>query len=253
MALGSFATVLVHRIPRAESWALGRAGEAARFTRSQCPDCHTQLGIQDLIPVFSFLFLKGKCRHCSATIPRQYLWVELTTILLCWGFLFSTATWPWLLFLCLLTPFLTALFYIDLKHYILPDILVIILAGLFFLQASVLTVFAAVNGFLNLQYLANLWGMPLLSAICYGGFSWLLRFGFGTIMNKEVMGLGDVKFFAMAGLWLGVAQMPFFLFIAGAVGTIMGLVYKYLFKEGIFPFGPALIAAFYINLLLYFP
>ncbi len=72
--LGSFATMLAYRLPRHLSIVL---------PRSQCPSCHTVLGVRDLVPVFSWLFMKGHCRHCHAKIGRQYVLIEVATSLSC--------------------------------------------------------------------------------------------------------------------------------------------------------------------------
>lgn len=72
--LGSFATMLVHRLPRRLSIV---------FPRSHCPLCNTTLGARDLVPIFSWLAMRGRCRHCKAKIGTRYLIVEITASLAC--------------------------------------------------------------------------------------------------------------------------------------------------------------------------
>lgn len=82
VCLGSFASAISHRISKSESWIIDRAnhskgGEGARAARSSCPQCHHQLSALDLIPLLSWLFLKGNCRYCGVSIPARYPIIEL--------------------------------------------------------------------------------------------------------------------------------------------------------------------------------
>jgi prepilin signal peptidase PulO-like enzyme (type II secretory pathway) len=74
LILGSFATMLAYRVPR---------GLSIVFPRSHCPACKTTLGPRDLVPVFSWLFLRGRCRHCGAPIGARYVIAEIATTILC--------------------------------------------------------------------------------------------------------------------------------------------------------------------------
>jgi leader peptidase (prepilin peptidase)/N-methyltransferase len=86
LVLGSFTTCVVYRVPRKLS--LWRQNNGSY--RSFCPQCHAELHTKDLIPVFSWLLQKGRCRYCQAPIPSHYLWIELAvlclTLLLFWAF-----------------------------------------------------------------------------------------------------------------------------------------------------------------------
>ncbi len=73
LTLGSFTTMLAHRLPRRLSIVT---------PRSHCPLCQTTLGVPDLVPVFSWVFLRGRCRHCQAKIPARYPIIEIITTLL---------------------------------------------------------------------------------------------------------------------------------------------------------------------------
>ncbi|MGB9153791.1 MAG: prepilin peptidase [Alphaproteobacteria bacterium] len=73
-ALGSFATMLAYRLPRKLSII---------SPRSHCPTCKTTLQPQDLVPILSWLWNKGHCRHCHAKIGARYLWIELATSIAC--------------------------------------------------------------------------------------------------------------------------------------------------------------------------
>jgi prepilin signal peptidase PulO-like enzyme (type II secretory pathway) len=78
LALGSFTTCVVYRVPRKISLWRNTDGSY----RSFCPSCHAELHSKDLIPVFSWLYQKGRCRYCSAPIPVRYLLIELVILFL---------------------------------------------------------------------------------------------------------------------------------------------------------------------------
>jgi len=117
LCIGSFLNVVIYRLPRGESIALDR---------SHCPVCGKTLAWYDLIPVFSYLLLLGKCRACGAPISPRYLLVEFLSGLVTAVLFFyfgATAVFVKYLFLCLL---LMVVFFIDLEHYIIPNSLVIV-------------------------------------------------------------------------------------------------------------------------------
>jgi leader peptidase (prepilin peptidase)/N-methyltransferase len=76
LALGSFTTCVVYRIPRKLS--LWRSADGSH--RSFCPNCKAELKAKDLVPVFSYLWQRGKCRYCGIAIPSRYLWIELAVL-----------------------------------------------------------------------------------------------------------------------------------------------------------------------------
>lgn len=230
---GSFASALSWRIPRGEPWA-GRA-------RSRCTACATTLTLRDLIPFFSWLFLRGRCRHCHAPVAWIYPLIELAGMVAALGL---WATWGWdvpLLFLLAAVPFLLAHIVVDARMMILPDVLNIILAAIFL----VFVIYQSFNPDFSLHL--------LMSGLAAGLFYPSLMAGVGGLMkallHKDALGWGDVKFFAVAGLGLGFAGLPAFLMLSGVCGVATALFWRWRFKEDVFPFGPAIIIAFYIGLL----
>lgn len=226
LALGSFATALTHRVPKGMDWGLFQK------TRSQCPSCGKTLGAVDLVPVFSWVFLKGRCRQCKAPISPVYPLVELLTVAAVLGVYAAFGpTVQGLIAICAM-PFLAALLAIDLKQYILPDalVLVLFLLGLAF------------HGLEALDF--------LISAAAYALILWALGWGMSRILKKDALGFGDVKFFGVCGLWLGFAPLSALCLIAGLSGVVLGIIWKLAFKSEIFPFGPSLIVAFYLCLIL---
>ncbi len=138
-------------------------------------------------------------------------------------------------------PFLAALFVIDMDHMILPDHLTLACAALG-------------AGFIGLLAFESGWQAVFMNHILGGAvffalFAWAMGAVMKLALKKEALGFGDVKFFGMAGLWLGVASLPLFLISAGVMGLLWGLAWGVFKKERLFPFGPALILAFYLCLL----
>jgi len=224
--VGSFLNVCIYRLPENRS---------VFWPRSHCPACGENLRAGQLIPIVSFLLLRGRCRYCDAVIPWQYPLVELVTgvlfVLAVVKYGFTLAALKLMLLFCLVV---TAAF-IDLKHRIIPDklnLVVFILAIPMLLEEkSVL-----VNGLLSLF-------------ICGG----LLLFV--AVVSRGGMGGGDVKLAAVIGFLLGWPQgliALFFAFLAGSlIGGVMLWRRRVKPKEPV-PFGPflavgSILAAFYAD------
>jgi prepilin signal peptidase PulO-like enzyme (type II secretory pathway) len=233
--LGSFATALAWRAPRDLPWTL---------QRSACPQCQAMLQPRDLVPVFSWMSSRGACRYCGAKIPVLYPLTELGTALAALGVYLVYGFSPGGLFIMALLPFLAALLVIDLRHKILPNRLVLIagLLGFFRLITEAFFTHSLDPVLVGMNY--------VLGAFLYAGLALFLRYVMSTILKKDVLGLGDVKFFAVCGLWLGLAQLAWFCILAGVLGIVCGVVWQAIVKERTFPFGPALIGALYGLLLV---
>ena len=131
LAIGSFLNCVIYRLEKKQSFLKGR---------SYCPHCKHILSWQDLIPVFSFLILRGKCRYCRKKISLQYPLVELATgslfLLIFIYFNNLLVTRYWLLvtgYWLLITSFLIIIFVYDLKHYIIPDKVIYLAIAIAFL------------------------------------------------------------------------------------------------------------------------
>lgn len=252
LVLGSFSSALIYRVPMGLSWF--RTAQTAKpdyklekqscnGRRSQCTSCGHVLGWRDLIPVLSWLFMHGRCRYCKAPVSSVYPAAELATLLGCLGVYIVFDLTMYSLAYFALIPFLVALLFIDLKHMILPNQLVAIAAGFGIVRILVLIFYAW-------ESVSDVFVQYFGAALGFGGFAWALGFLMEKILKKEALGFGDVKFFAMAGLWLGGAVLPYFLILSGALGIGIALLWRVVYKEEVFPFGPALILAFYILLLI---
>ena len=230
LVLGSFSSALIYRIPRKMDWTR---------QRSFCPSCEKKLKIADLIPIFSWLAAGGKC-GCGARISGKYPLLELThaVLLLCAYFVFGLNLE--FLWIAAALPILISLLFIDLEFMILPNILVAILAASGLLRACFLS-FTGGDSLILGQY--------VFAGLLYGVFSWGLGWILTKALKKEALGFGDDKFFAAAGLWLGITPFPYFLMLSGFMGVFCGFLWQLTKKTSVFPFGPALIVSLYILLV----
>ena len=235
LILGSFSTALIYRIPKKVPWGM---------KRSACPECKAVLGVVDLIPLFSWLVFRGNCRSCKAAIPVFYPLMECSAAVACLALYFVFGLNVASLLLMASVPVLLSLFIIDLKYMILPNQLVfaLLVIGLVrLLYFSVSGVFVTAED-MFVPYFGG--------AVLYALLSWGLGALTTKVVNKDSLGLGDVKFFFVAGFWLGLELLPYFLVFSGLLGILFGAAYKYISKKDAFPFGPALISTFF--LLLFF-
>ncbi len=238
LMLGSFSTALIDRVPKGISWVYDRRLESAR---SACPSCRTVLGFADLVPLFSWVFLKGRCRHCGARIGVTYPLAELACVAGCLGIFAAHGLNGPSLLMMLAVPFLVALLVIDLRHRIVPVHLVVILAGIGL--CYLLAAFPLPDGGL---IVAGRLGFGLVcfmvaSGACLIGERWLSRVG---------VGWKEVKILGVAGLWIGLEGLPLFCIAAGIIGALLGFLSRYVKKCPPVSLGPALILALYVVLTL---
>jgi len=242
LTFGSFATALSYRLPRDLS--------IVTIKRSQCPSCHQNLGIVDLVPLFSWIFLRGKCRYCRALIGWQYPLIELATLTVCllFYFIYGIRTETFLIFV--LPPVIVSIIDIDLRYKIIPDSLNL---SIFLTGVAVLCVNAALN-WSPMTFFMEKGVEAFGGAALYGLGAFLLRQVVMMVMKREPMGLGDVKFFAAVGFWMGLEAeaAALFMIVSGVSGIILSTIWKKHTGEAEFPFGPSLIIAF-ISILWFFP
>jgi len=228
LVAGSYLNVVIHRLPR---------GLSTVFPRSRCPVCGEPIRAFDNVPVFSWLLLRGRCRHCHAPISVRYPLIEAAT-----GALFvacaerfdhSYASAVAALFCCLLI----ALAAIDLEHFLLLDRITLpgIVAGVALQPLLPATPGSPWPGLLGALLGAAVGAGVLLAA--YGAW-WLIR-------REEGLGLGDVKMLAMIGAFLGWRGVVVSLFSGAVAGSVLGLSLMALGRGGMkskLPFGTFLAA-----------
>ncbi|MBF0142918.1 MAG: prepilin peptidase [Magnetococcales bacterium] len=225
--VGSFLNVCIVRIPE---------GREIVVTPSACPRCGARIAWHDNVPILGWVWLRGRCRHCREPISIQYPLVEAAMALLAVAIAHRFGlTWG-ALALGVLGAALIVLTVIDLYHYILPDVITLpgILCGLG------LSLVPGVG-----PPIAD-WSASLTGVIAGGGGLWAFAWSFEKITGKVGMGFGDVKLTAMIGAWLGGQALPFTIFIAAVIGSVVGLVWIVIGGRDRalpIPFGPYLAAA----------
>ena len=245
--IGSFLNVVIHRLPRMlkDAWKIecreflslpGEQTAGQRFNllvpRSHCPNCQQQISSVDNIPIISYLFLRGKCRHCSHSISLRYPIIEFITlalsVLIAWQFGLSWQT----VFSLLLVWSLIALIVIDLDHQLLPDHITLPLLWLGLL--------------INLQHTFASLPDAVIGAIAGYSVLWLFTKIFYLITGKQGMGHGDFKLLAALGAWLGWQLLPLIVVLSSFVGAMIGIslvVFKQHERDKPIPFGPYLAIA----------
>ena len=212
------------------------------YPPSGCDACQHRLSWLDLFPVFSYLFLRGRCRYCQAKIPIRVFWVELGTGLLT-ALLFWHFGWtPMLPVSIVYSSVLIVIGLIDLKHQLIFNVITypvaIIALVINFFVPDVFSLhnflFGLIGGAFGLLFLG-------LAAV----FSLL-------IFRKESMGIGDVKMAAMIGLMTGFPNAIVAIFggvILGGITSIFLIVFKKKSGKDIIPFGTFLSLATIITFL----
>ena len=231
---GSFANVCIVRLPEDKGVVSGR---------SNCPKCKKQINWHDNIPIISYFILNGKCRKCKKPISFQYVVVELlsivsfVTIYLIYGFSFTS------LLLIILSLGFIIIFFIDLKHFIIPDVITFPLMALGFIKSFIP----------NLDPLFPYYVLSLIGGVFGYGIIWGIIFFYKQVKKKEGMGLGDAKLLAVIGFWFGLDAVPFIIFLSSTIALISvapDLIKKSKKMSTQIPFGPYIIAANLIFLLL---
>ncbi|PIQ82316.1 MAG: prepilin peptidase [Candidatus Omnitrophica bacterium CG11_big_fil_rev_8_21_14_0_20_64_10] len=226
LCVGSFLNVCIWRLP---------AGEQIIRGRSRCRACRKTITWRDNIPLVSFLWLRGRCRFCSAPIAWSYPAVELLTGFFFWEvfsvFGFSQVAGVYLLLGCALI----VLSVIDWRTMTLPDRITLPGIGLG-LAASVMV--PALHGAVKPGQ-GLVWGLAGLAA--GGGTLWVIAWIGEKLFRREAMGGGDIKLMAMVGAVVGPVNALLINFLlAPFFGAIVGLFVKLRFKRDLIPYGPFL-------------
>lgn len=206
------------------------------FPPSHCPKCNAKLRFFDLVPIISYMMLRGRCRYCKDTISPRYPIVEaLTAILLLaiyirWGISVDLAAQA------VFASLLIVMAFIDIEHMVIPDDLVI--AGI-------------ATGIAYSIYRADFPDSML--GICIG-FLFMLALSSASkhILKKEALGDGDIKFVIMLGAFMGVEKAFYSLAAASLFGAVIGIaliLFGRLRREDYIPFAPFLALASVVLIL----
>lgn len=239
LIIGSFMNVCIARWP---------VDQSVTHPRSRCPRCHGHIGWRDLVPVLSWLYLRGECRHCKAPISPGYPLIEIL------GMLLSILAWrrfvpdtsvldmphvtAWFVFYGFFCMLVVAT-YSDIRHRIIPD------------EVSIYSVPLGIAGIALLEFVgyagwgAISWQQSITGAAIAGGGLGVAALAAEGILKREALGWGDVKLLAMIGAFVGpfaaICGVLLLGSLLGAGGGIMHLAITR--RRALLPFGAALAPA----------
>lgn len=228
-AIGSFLNVCIYRLPKEESlWR----------NNSHCMTCGTPIRKRDLIPIFSWCRLKGKCHSCGAKIPFRYTLVEslnavLYVLIYAYFGIFDRPLYAGLV--CLFCSALVVVFFMDLDTQLI-NLYVLGFIGLLGIAATVYDVCTGNSTLLSHLIGAAAASVPLFLLVILSG--------------ERAMGRGDAELMLAGGLFLGVKGVVVGLFLGLILGCIFGLIHKAKTGDSRFAFGPYLSAGMALALVV---
>ncbi|MCO4745274.1 MAG: prepilin peptidase [Proteobacteria bacterium] len=252
LIIGSFLNVCILRWPEDRS---------VIAPRSHCPRCGTTLGVADLVPVLSWVVLRGKCRHCEAPVSGQYALIELL------GMFLSLLTFrrfvptphlldlphfaAWLVFYSFMCMLVIAI-YVDIRHRIIPD------------EVTIYATPVAIGMMGTLEWLGyDGWGgiglkQSLIGATVGGVGLAIAALVTAFLLRREGLGWGDVKLLGLIGAFVGPIPVIFAVLLLGSVlGSVTGLAHLAITRRrSLLPFGASLAPAAMLWVLygdLFFP
>ena len=222
---GSFANVCIYRLPLDKGVVSGR---------SYCPKCNNQITWKDNIPIFSYFLLSGKCRKCKKKISTQYVLVEFLSILFFTIIYFLYGITLTTLLLIILSLSFIIIFFIDLKHFIIPNEITFSMMALGFIKSFDPNLNSLFPNYIN----------SLIGGLLGFGIIWSIIYFYKQVRKKEGMGLGDAKLFAVIGFWFGWIAIPFIIFLSSVIAllsVVPSLLKNSKSMSSQIPFGPYII------------
>ena len=250
LLVGSFLNVVILRTPERMQWEWRRQAREVlelepvdepkppgiALESSHCPKCKHPLAARDNIPVFGWLFLRGRCRYCGTRISAQYPLVELFTgvasALVVWHFGPTPAALAGLVF----TFFLIALSGIDTRTQLLPDEL----------NYPLLWIGLGLSLIPAWQPLPVAPSSAILAALIGYLSLWSVYWLFKLLTGKEGMGHGDFKLLAALGAWMGPVSILPIVLLSSLIGALVGgglMIFRKHERDTPIPFGPYIAAA----------
>ena len=226
LILGSFYNVCIFRYI---------SGESVVFPPSHCPHCLHRLKWYELIPVVSYLCLRGRCSYCGVWISLQYPLIELLSGVVAGALAWRFGLGPSFAVYLIAAGVLIVASGIDARIGILPDVL-LLPATLIAIPAGALP-------------LAHAWLTTLSGCLLGGGSFWLLSVLYRRFRGRDGLGLGDAKLMALLGALAGPLALPSIMFMGALLALTFVLISRHLPKTPL-PFGPWLSISFFLHTLL---
>jgi prepilin signal peptidase PulO-like enzyme (type II secretory pathway) len=229
LIFGSFASLISYRLANKQPIV---------FTRSKCVNCGVALKVQNLIPLFSWLWQRGKCSNCKVKISPRYPMIELSFVIafLVIFFALHQQINGKMLFYFLVAGIFIVMSVIDLEQYFIPDSLQIFLAIL-------IVIFVSLDGGSS----KLITGVE--SAFLYLGFGLALFAFFYFTAGIPAIGIDDLKFFFVIGFLLGINNFLAFMMLSGIFGLLFGAAWQKIKKDETFPFAPAICLSAFVCML----
>ena len=234
LVVGSFLNVCIDRLP---------AKQSIVSPPSHCPECKKRLAVRDLIPIFSYLLLKGRCRYCKSAIPKRVPFVEAATgigfvSLLCFygvGAELAVSLFYFCLFL--------VIFVIDLEHHLIlnkvvyPSAVIALTISIFLPQLTISPALAIESHFFDLG-----WASGIVSCLI-GGIAGFIIFFALSILTRGGMGEGDIKMAGLIGLAVGYPLVFISILLSIILGGVVAMIlilFKLKGRKQSIAFGPFL-------------
>lgn len=267
LLIGSFLNVVIYRVP---------LGESIVLPSSHCPNCNAAIKPYDNVPVVSYALLGGKCRNCGVGISPIYPAIELLVAILFLLVFIKDGNqfhvfddhymqvparfWLTLVGDLVFVSFIVPLVFIDLRYFLLPDVLTIPgMVVLFLLRVLapdgwLMTRPPHWSGWIGEHEWALAIVNALLGMLAGGGTLWLIRWAYLKLRHVEGMGLGDVKMMLLVGAFLGWQLSLLTIFLGSMLGSLIGMILmrarggnmKMEIQFGVF-LGPAALVAFFVG------
>ncbi|MFN0168288.1 MAG: prepilin peptidase [Bryobacteraceae bacterium] len=244
LLIGSFLNVCIFRLPRDLSVV---------YPRSYCPECEEGIRWYDNIPVFSYVLLGGRCRHCKERIPLRYPLVELTTAFLFFSFAgtfgLTLEAGKYFLFSALMIGLVAA----DIEERILPDeftlggwVAGLILAWFLPLQGDLVGLLLSLSGHEWTPQKISL-AECVVGSVGPASAMWMCGLLYQAIRRREGLGFGDVKMIGCIGAFVGLRLSMLIFFLGSVTGAVLGIAFILLRRKDMtsyeLPFGSFLGAA----------
>lgn len=257
LIVGSFLSVCIYRMPKARGLGIDEEELEANPEkyekisinyppRSECTSCGKTLRWYHNIPVFSWLFLGGKCAYCGSRISVRYPLVEMISAFLCFMsiHIYSAENVLTAVLVFLFAASLVVVTFIDYDWHIIPDDITItgILAGFLFAIIN-WGYFALTDSYIVLYPFVNSAWDSLLGFLAGAGVLWVIREAYWRLRGIEGLGLGDVKLLAMVGACFGIEAAIYTIFVGSLLGSFLGILMIVLLGRKStqeIPFGPYL-------------